>query len=40
MTWQRFGGDPGGFLEGSDARLELSVSGSWSGDWSRNVGAY
>ncbi|OPX82459.1 MAG: hypothetical protein A4E50_00316 [Methanosaeta sp. PtaB.Bin087] len=39
MTWQRFGGDPGGFLEGEgDDGWSYRSPGSWSGDWSRYVG--
>ncbi|HII06115.1 MAG TPA: hypothetical protein HA349_02005, partial [Methanotrichaceae archaeon] len=41
LTWQRFGGDPGGFLQ-----AEVTGGGvwscesppAWSGDWSRYVG--
>lgn len=41
LSWQRFGGDPDGFLQaegsGSGARSFESPP-SWSGDWSRYVG--
>ncbi len=39
VRWQRFGGDPGGFLEGEgdDIRSYRSPP-SWAGDWSRYIG--
>jgi hypothetical protein len=39
-TWQRFGGDPGGFLqvEGSGGGWRCEAPSAWSGDWSRYLG--
>jgi len=39
-TWQRFGGDPGGFLqgEGSGGGWRFEAPSAWSGDWSRYYG--
>ena len=40
LTWQRFGGDPGGFLQGEGAGGGWCYHSpaAWSGDWSRFVG--
>jgi len=40
LTWQRFGGDPGGFLqeEGTDGGWSYHSPSSWAGDWGRYVG--
>jgi hypothetical protein len=40
-TWQRFGGDPGGFLRGGGGgggAWSFESPRSWSGDWSRYIG--
>jgi hypothetical protein len=39
-AWQRFGGDPGGFLqaEGSVGGWRCEAPSVWSGDWSRYLG--
>jgi len=39
-AWQRFGGDPGGFLqvEGSGGGWRCEAPAAWSGDWSRYLG--
>jgi hypothetical protein len=41
ISWQRFGGDPGGFLQAEGAgggAWSFESPRSWSGDWSRYVG--
>ena len=39
VRWQRFGGDPGGFLEGEgDGIWNYRSPPSWAGDWSRYIG--
>jgi hypothetical protein len=40
LSWQRFGGDPGGFLQAETSGGVSSITSprSWSGDWSRYLG--
>ena len=40
LSWQRFGGDPGGFLQAESSGGDHSYRSprSWSGDWSSRVG--